>query len=72
MPGDRLRELPHDLGPLRIAEVQAVGRANRQRAGARDVARGLGDRQARALSRIELAEAAVAVDRHRQRRDWCL
>ena len=31
MPGDGFRELPHDLRPLGIAEVQAVGRADRQR-----------------------------------------
>ena len=36
---DRARELPHDLGPLRVAEVEAVGRADRQAAGAGDVAR---------------------------------
>ena len=28
---DRLDELPHDLGPLGVAEVQAVGGADRQR-----------------------------------------
>ena len=37
------------------------------RAGARDVARRLGDRQHRAAAGIEVAVAAVAVDRHRQR-----
>ena len=41
---DRARELPHDLRPLGIAEVQAVGRADRQAAGARDVPRRLGHR----------------------------
>ena len=64
---DRLRELPHDRRPLGIAEVQAVGRAERPRAGARDVARRLGHGQHRAAVRIEVAVAAVAVDRHRQR-----
>ena len=52
-PGDGLGELPHDLRPLRIAEVQAVGRADRHGAGARDVARRFGQRQPRALPRIE-------------------
>ena len=37
------------------------------RAGAGDVARRLGDREHRAAPRIEVAVAAVAVDRHRQR-----
>ena len=37
------------------------------RAGAGDVARRLGDREHRAAVRIEIAEAAVAVDRQRQR-----
>ena len=37
------------------------------RAGAGDVARGLGDREHRAAARIEVAVAAVAVGRHRQR-----
>ena len=37
------------------------------RAGAGDVARRLGDRQHRAAPRIEIAVAAVAVGRHRQR-----
>ena len=37
------------------------------RAGAGDVARRLGDGQHRAAARIEIAVAAVAVDRHRQR-----
>ncbi len=35
---DRLAKLPHDVGTLRVAEVQAVGCTNRQRSGARDVA----------------------------------
>ena len=57
---NRLGELPHDLGPLGIAEVQVVGRADRLAAGARDVARRLGHREHRAAIRIEVAEAAVA------------
>ena len=67
MPFDRLRELPHDRRPLGVAEVQAVGRAERPRAGARDVARRFGHREHRAAIRIEIAVAAVAVHRHRQR-----
>ena len=43
--------------------VAPIGR----RAGARHVARRLGDRQHRALARIEIAIAAVAIGRHRQR-----
>ena len=67
MPSTALRELPHDRRPLGVAEVQAVGGAERPRAGARDVARRFGDREHRAALRIEIAVAAVAVDRHRQR-----
>ena len=40
---DRFADLPHDLRPLGIAEVEVVGRADRLAAGARDVARRLGD-----------------------------
>ena len=62
-----LRELPHDRRTLGIAEVQAIGRRQRTSAGARHVARRLGDREHGAVVRIEVTVAAVAVDRHRQR-----
>ena len=64
---NRLRELPHDRRPLGVAEVQAVGRAERPCAGARDVARSLRHRQHRAVIRVEIAVASVAVHRHRER-----
>ena len=64
---DGLGELPHDVGPLRVAEVQAVRRAHREGARAGHVARRLGDRQPRALARVEVAVAAVAVHGERQR-----
>ena len=63
---DRLDQLPHDLGPLWIAEVQAVGRADRDRAGAGDVPRRFRDRQHRAAPGIEVAVPAVAIRRNRQ------
>ena len=66
-----LAELPHDLGPLRVAEVEVVGAANRFGARAGDVARGLGHRQHRAAIRVEIAVAAVAVDRHGERPAAC-
>ena len=39
---DRLRELPHHLRVLGVAEVEAVDERDRERARARDVQRGLG------------------------------
>ena len=61
---DRLRELPHDVGLFGIAEVEAVGRGNRSRAGTCDFAGGLGDGVHRAQARIEIAPASIAVERH--------
>ena len=52
---DGLRELPHDRGPLGVAEVEAVGRAERTGAGAGDVARRFGHREHRAAPRVEIA-----------------
>ena len=62
----RLAELPHDLGPLGVAEVQVVGGADRLGAGAGDVTGRLGHRQHRPAVRIEVAIPSVAVHRHRQ------
>ena len=62
-PADRLGELPHHLGPLGVAEVQAVRDRDRPRAGDRDVARRLGDRVHRAQVRVEPAEPALPVAR---------
>ena len=59
------RELPHHLGVLGRAEVQAVGDRERHGAGGGDVAVGLGERELRAGVRVELGEAAVAVGRER-------
>ena len=63
---NRPGELPHDLRPLRVAEIQAVGGAERPAAGAGDVARRFSDRQDGAPIGVEVAVAAVAIDRHRQ------
>ena len=63
---DRSGKLPHDRRPFGVAEVQAIGRAQRPRAGAGDIARRLGYSKDRALVRIEIAVPAVAVDRQRQ------
>src|SRR4051812_1595982 len=66
-PFDCFGELPHDLGPLRISEVEAVGRAERLRTSAGDVARRLRNREHRAAKRIEVAVSAVSIDRHGER-----
>ena len=63
---DRLGELPADLRLLGVAEVEAVGEAERLAADARDVARGLEDRELAAEARVERAEAALAVERQRE------
>ena len=63
---DHLRELPHDLRLFRIAEVQAVGRANRSRARARHIAAASATACIAPSSRIEIAPAAIAIERHRQ------
>ena len=62
---DGLGELPHDLGLLRGAEVQAVGDGERLGAGDGDVAVGLGQVQLRAGVRVEPGVAGVAVERER-------
>ncbi|ABR10497.1 hypothetical protein MPMin1_gp67 [Microbacterium phage Min1] len=65
-PVHRLTELPHDLGILRGAEVQAVGDRSGHGAGDRDVAVGLGEGELCARVRVELAVAAVRVGRDRE------
>ena len=62
---DGLGELPHDLGVLGGAEVQAVADAHGLRAGDGDVAVRLGERELRALARVELRVATVGVGRDR-------
>src|SRR5262245_58179226 len=69
-PFHRTRKLPHDFGFFRIAEVKTVGRADWESSRTRVVARGFGYRQLRPAIWIERDEAAVAIDRHRQRA-WC-
>ena len=63
---DGLDELPHDLGALGVAEVEAVGDGERLGADGGDVAVGLGDGEARAFVGIERAEARVAVGGERE------
>src|SRR5262249_59328007 len=58
----RFRELPQDLRPLGIAEVEAIGEAERLAADARDVSSALGDGQPRAFEWVEEDEARVAID----------
>jgi hypothetical protein len=62
-PAYRLGELPHHRRILRRAEVQAVGDGDRGRAGDGHVAVRLGQRQLRALVRVEPRVPAVSVDR---------
>jgi hypothetical protein len=64
---DRLHELPHDLGPFRVAEVQAVGGADRNRAGTRDVPGRLGHGELGAQPGTEVTVTAIAVDRQGKR-----
>ena len=66
-PGHRARELPCDVGLLRVAEVQAVGEPERLGADAGEVGRALEHRLDRAVVRVDRHAAAVAVDRHRDR-----
>ncbi len=58
---DRFSELPHHLGPLRVAEVHAVGDGERLRAAHRHVPCRLGDRVHRAQIGVEGTEAALPV-----------
>src|SRR4030095_4395941 len=62
-----LAKLPHDLRLLGIAEVEAVGDAERLTTAAHPVAGGLDHGGHAPDIRIELAVAAVAVDAERQR-----
>ena len=63
---DRLGELPADLRLLGVAEVEAVGEAERLAACAGDVPRGFEDRGRATGERIERADAAGAVERERE------
>src|ERR1019366_9760392 len=63
---NHLRKLPHDVRFFRVAEVEAVGGADRSRSGASHFAGSFGDRMHGAETRIEIAPAAVAVERHGQ------
>ena len=56
-------ELAHDLGPLGVAEVEAVGDGERARARAGDVQRRLGDRVRGAAHRVGEAVPRVDVGR---------
>ena len=63
---DSLRELPHHLGVLGRPEVQAVAHRDRGRAGHRDVAVRLGERELRSPVRVEVAVPPVRIGRHRE------
>src|ERR1700686_5877866 len=65
-PVNRLRKLPHNVRLFWVAEVEAVGGTDRSRSGASYFAGGFGDRVHSAETRIEIAPAAVAVERHGQ------
>src|SRR6266705_6972075 len=64
---DGLAELPHQFGLFRAAEVEAIRGRDGPRAAASHVARRFRDGVHRAHARIQLAPAAVAVGRERQR-----
>ena len=61
----RLGQLPGDVRLLGVAEVEAVGQAERLRADAREVRRALEHRLERAAVRVGGDAPAVAVDRER-------
>src|SRR5579864_2254587 len=61
---DGLRELPHNVRFFGIAEVQTIGCADGSGAGTGHLASGLGNRMHRAQSWIEVAPAAIAIERH--------
>src|SRR6202521_1768194 len=65
-PVNHLRKLPHNVRLFWIAEVEAVGSADRSRSGASYFAGGFGDRVHGPETRIEIAPSAVAVERHGQ------
>ena len=67
-PVDRLRELPHHLGVLGVAEVQAVHERERPGPDAGQVEHRLGHHRGRAGPRVDRAPAVVAVGGERQAR----
>ncbi len=60
-------ELAHDLGPLRIAEIEAIGHRQRARADRAEVAKRFGDGLLPALVRVgkDVARGAIGGDRQR-------
>ena len=64
---DRLDELPHDLGALGIAEVQAVGAPIGSAPAHATLRAASATREHGAAARIQVAVAAIAVGRHRER-----
>ncbi len=68
-PLDRLGELPADLGLLGVAEVEAVGEAERLAADAGDVAGRLEDRPRTSRERLERTDTTLPVERERRGRD---
>src|SRR5262249_13885728 len=64
--GDRLRQLPTDLGLLGIAEVEAVREAQRLATSTGDVTRGLEDRERPARKGVERRNPALSVERDRE------
>ena len=66
-PPDGLLELPHDLRPFRVAEVQAIGHPDGPGARAGQVPRCFGHGRARSFVWIEPAVAVVAVHRQGER-----
>ena len=67
MPSRQPTNWRHDLGPLRVAEVEAVGDRERPGADRAEVAVGLGDRLLAAFIGVGVAIARGAVGGDRQR-----
>ena len=65
--GGRLAQLEIHFGPARITKVEIIRNRQRAATGAGDVARRLGDGDARAEAGVEIAIASIAVGLERER-----
>src|SRR6185437_14501513 len=61
----RFNELRHDLGALRVAEIQVIRGGDRVRAHHRKIAAAFRDNELCSLARIERAISSVSVKGHR-------
>ena len=64
---DGFDDLGHNLGPLRISEIEVIRCGDGKRANRRQIAAALRDDQLCSLAWIERAVPAVSIERHRDR-----